>query len=105
MMLEGRNGGDGKEKKYGKDQKREGANKGNKVDTKFLTKTLLKGKVIQRHDIPSLLTAIFEVSVTKHTELGLLPSNSSSNGGGGGGGQQPNESYQISPDILILSSE
>ena len=61
----------------------------------------MKGKVIQRHDIPSLLTAIFEVSVTKHTDLGLLPSNSSSNGGG----PHPNESYQISPDLQILSSE
>ena len=89
--------------------KKEGAevcSRTDKVDTKFLINTLLKGKIIQKHDIPSFLTAIFEVSLMKHSELGLLPSNSSSNGGGGA--PHPNDSYHISREenkVIILSSE
>ncbi len=84
-----------------------------KVDTKFLINVLLRGKVIQRTDIRSILRAIFEVSLMKHHSRSLPYSksantieNSSSNGGGGfAGGIESSQISRGDDKVLILTSQ
>jgi len=98
-----------KKREGGGEERKGGEINENKINTKFLINTLLKRHVITRADIPCLLTAIFEVSLTKHSDLGLLPSHQSfsssalvdhsSSRGGDPSSSRPGEK------ILALSAE